>query len=407
MLIQQGFKYRLEPDAEQRARLRVLCGHARFVWNQALAECNRLRAAGERVPRYNPMSKWLTAWKRVPETAFLTEAYTDNLQQKLMDLDAAWQRYFGRINGAEPPRFKKKGRSRDNIRFVNFGKYCALEGRFVKLPAKLGWIKFRRSRKIQGRIKNCTVSFESGHWWISFLAERTVKDPVSPEAPSVGIDAGIARFATLSDGSHVEPRNSLTRTLSRLAKRQRALSRKRKGSNNWKKAKAKVTRLHTHIANCRRDFLHKTSTHISKNHAMVAIEDLDVRNMSASARGDAEHPGRNVRAKAGLNRSILDQGWYEFRRQLEYKLRWRGGQLVVVPPHYTSQTCPECGHVDAGNRPSQAVFCCLNCGHEGHADEIGAMNILARGMEKWRAEGQDTAGAPAGCLMAQPGSPVK
>ena len=406
MLIQQGFKYRLEPDAEQRARLRVLCGHSRFVWNQALAECNRLQESGERVPRYQAMSKWLTAWKRAPEMAFLNEAYTDNLQQKLMDLDKAWQRYFDRVNGAERPRLKRKGRSRDSVRFVNFPKYCGLNGRFVKLPAKLGWMKFRRSRKIQGRIKSCTVSFEGGHWWISFQAERTVPDPVRPPGPSVGIDAGIARFATLSDGTHVAPRNSFTHALERLAKRQQALARKCKGSNNWKKAKARVTRLHTHIANCRRDFLHKTSTSISKNHAMVVVEDLEVSNMSASARGDVETPGRNVRAKAGLNRAILDQGWYEFRRQLAYKLRWRGGELVAARPHHTSQTCPECGHIDAGNRPSQAVFCCLRCGFDANADVVGAINILSRGMQQQRDEGQDTAGAPAGCTT-QPGSPVK
>ena len=112
---------------------------------------------------------------------------------------------------------------------------------------------------------------------------------------------------------------------------------------------------------------------------MVAVEDLQVRNMSKSAAGTAEKPGKNVAAKSGLNKSILDQGWFEFRRQLDYKLDWNGGILVAVPPQYTSQTCPCCGHVAKANRKTQAKFECVECGYENHADVVGAMNILARG----------------------------
>ena len=137
------------------------------------------------------------------------------------------------------------------------------------------------------------------------------------------------------------------------------MSRKQKFSNNWKKAKAKVQRLHARIGNVRRDYLHKCSTDISKNHAMVCIEDLQVKNLSRSASGTANAPGKNVRAKSGLNKSILDQGWFEFRRQLDYKLQWNGGWLVAVPPQNTSRTCPACGHVLAENRqtPSEIRLC--------------------------------------------------
>src|SRR5690606_16421414 len=129
--------------------------------------------------------------------------------------------------------------------------------------------------------------------------------------------------------------------------------------------------LHHRIANMRKDFLHKTSTTISKNHAVVVVEDLKVRNMSKSARGDADNPGRNVRAKAGLNKSILDQGWYMFRQMLAYKLEALGGDLIAVDPRYTSQTCPECGHRHEDNRLSQAVFSCQSCSHTDHADIVG------------------------------------
>ena len=195
----------------------------------------------------------------------------------------------------------------------------------------------------------------------------------------VGVDVGISRFATLSDGTVFEPVNSFRKHQQRLARYQRAMASKRKFGNNWKKAKAKVTRIHQKIGNIRRDYLHKTTTTISKNHAVVVIEDLQVRNMSKSAAGTVDQPGRNVNAKSGLNRSILDQGWFEFRRQLEYKQAWRGGDVLAVPPKNTSRTCPACGHVAAENRQTQARFACVECGFVENADLVGAINVLRAG----------------------------
>ena len=145
------------------------------------------------------------------------------------------------------------------------------------------------------------------------------------------------------------------------------------------KAKANVQKIHTGIANARKDFLHKATTTISQNHALVCIEDLQVRNMSRSSRGSNEQPGKRVKQKSGLNRAILDQGWGEFRRQLDYKVSWNGGILLAVPPHNTSRTCPCCGHVSKGNRQTQAKFLCVDCGYENHADVVGAINVLERG----------------------------
>lgn len=147
----------------------------------------------------------------------------------------------------------------------------------------------------------------------------------------------------------------------------------------WQKQKRKIQCLHSRIANIRRDYLHKVTTTVSKNHAMIVIEDLKVSNMSKSAAGTVSQPGRNVRAKSGLNRSILDQGWYEMRRQLEYKQLWRGGQVLAVPPAYTSQRCACCGHTAKENRLSQSQFRCQVCGYTANADVNGARNILAAG----------------------------
>jgi len=380
MLIRQGFKYRLDTTDAQSARLRVLCGHARFVWNQALALCNTAcNTEGQYVPRYESMAKWVTDWKKVPETEWLKEAYTDNLQQKLKDLDTAWQRYFKKVGDAQRPRFKKKGRSRDSIRFVNFAKYCKLEGRRVKLPSGLGWVKFRKSRDVLGTVKNCTIGFDGGHWFISFQTERQIEPPKHSSRSMVGLDLGVTRFFTLSDGTVEEPVSSFKKHQDKLARAQRALARKIKLSANWQKQKARINRIHTRIASVRRDALHKTSTTISKNHAMIVIEDLKVSNMSRSAKGTTENPGTHVAAKSGLNRSILDQGWHEFRRQLTYKQAFRGGEVLAVPAHYTSQTCPACQHISADNRKTQARFECVECGFSENADLVGAINIKARG----------------------------
>jgi putative transposase len=140
-----------------------------------------------------------------------------------------------------------------------------------------------------------------------------------------------------------------------------------------------VQKVYARIGHCRRDYLHKVSTAISKNHAMVCIENLQVRNMSKSAAGSLDAPGRSVRAKSSLNRSILDQAWHEFRRQLQYKLGWNGGILIVVPPHHTSRQCPACGYTAAANRKTQAQFRCVECGYRENADLVGAINVLARG----------------------------
>ncbi|WP_438513935.1 RNA-guided endonuclease InsQ/TnpB family protein [Craterilacuibacter sp.] len=209
-----------------------------------------------------------------------------------------------------------------------------------------------------------------------------------PKGGMVGIDLGIARFATLSDGSFIAPANSFKRHQARLRKAQQALSRKTKFSNNWKKAKARVQKLHARIGNVRKYFLHQASTRICENQAIVCVEDLKVRNMSKSAAGDAEQPGRKVKQKSGLNKAILDQGWGEFRRQLDYKLAWKGGHLIAVPPHHTSQTCPNpaCGHISKLNRQTQARFCCVECGYENHADTVGAINILRAGYARLACE---------------------
>jgi putative transposase len=373
---QQAFKYELMPNGEQQRQMRRFAGSCRFVFNRALALQKARYEAGEKKLGYAGLCKALTTWRNATETTWLSDAPVHPLQQTLKDLERAYANFFAKR--ADFPRFKKKGMG-DSFRYPDAKQFKIDQGNSRVFLPKLGWIRYRNSRDILGRAKNITVSCSGAKWFISIQTEREVAEPVHPSTSIIGVDVGIIRFATLSDGSFIEPLNTFRKHEQRLARYQRAMSRKTKFSNNWKKAKAKVQKLHTRIANVRRDFLHKATTTISQNHAIVCIEDLQVRNMSRSAAGSSEAPGRNVKAKSGLNRSILDQGWAEFRRQLEYKQGWRSGEVLAVSPRNTSRTCPCCGHVSAENRQTQARFACVECGYENNADLVGAINVLRAG----------------------------
>ena len=354
--------------------MRRFAGACRFVFNRALARQNENHEAGNKYIPYGKMASWLVEWKNATETQWLKDSPSQPLQQSLKDLERAYKNFFRKR--AAFPRFKKRGQN-DAFRYPQ-GVKLDQENSRIFLP-KLGWMRYRNSRQVTGVVKNVTVSQSCGKWYISIQTESEVSTPVHPSASMVGLDAGVAKLATLSDGTVFEPVNSFQKNQKKLARLQRQLSRKVKFSNNWQKQKRKIQRLHSCIANIRRDYLHKVTTTVSKNHAMIVIEDLKVKYMSKSAAGTISHPGRNVRAKSGLNRSILDQGWYEMRRQLEYKQLWRGGQVLAVPPAYTSQRCACCGHTAKENRLTQSKFVCRACGYTANADVNGARNILAAG----------------------------
>ncbi|EFH5157290.1 RNA-guided endonuclease InsQ/TnpB family protein [Escherichia coli] len=370
----QAFKFQLRPGGQQEREMRRFAGACRFVFNRALARQNENHEVGNKYIPYGKMASWLVEWKNATETQWLKDAQSQPLQQSLKDLERAYKNFFRKR--AAFPRFKKRGQN-DAFRYPQ-GVKLDQENSRIFLP-KLGWMRYRNSRQVTGVVKNVTVSQSCGKWYISIQTESEVSTPVHPSASMVGLDAGVAKLATLSDGTVFEPVNSFQKNQKKLARLQRQLSRKVKFSNNWQKQKRKIQRLHSCIANIRRDYLHKVTTTVSKNHAMIVIEDLKVSNMSKSAAGTVSQPGRNVRAKSGLNRSILDQGWYEMRRQLEYKQLWRGGQVLAVPPAYTSQRCACCGHTAKENRLSQSKFRCQVCGYTANADVNGARNILAAG----------------------------
>jgi putative transposase len=380
VLKRQAYRYRLNPTRQEAALLRQFLGCSRFVWNAILAENEFRYEAGDplKIGRASFCERLVVLKQK---HAFLREAHSQPLQQTLNDLVKAYERAFDPKLAAEPPVFKKK----QNAQGIRFPQGFRLSGRTVFLP-KIGWMSIRASkrtmkRKIAGEIKNVTVRLEAGLWYVSFQTEREVETPVHAHPESrVGGDVGVAKFLALSDGTDFEGANALRKFQRRLTTLQRRLAKKVKFSANWRKAKARITNLHSRIANVRKDQIHKASNSISKNHAVVAMEDLRIKNMTASSKGNVENPGVNVAAKSALNRRMLDQGWGELRRQVGYKLKWSGGELKLVDPRNTSRTCsqPNCGHVSQDNRLTQAEFLCVKCGHAANADTNAAINILGR-----------------------------
>ena len=352
--------------------MKQFCGCARYVYNRTLSlERSIYKKDNKHSFKYAEAANRLPDWKK--KNPFLKDCNAQVLQQSLKDLERAYKNFFGKR--ANFPKYKKKYRH-DSIRFPQGVELDEVKQQ-IRLP-KIGWMRYRKSRDIIGTIKNVTVSRRGEKWDVSIQTEYEVVSS-APNPSEIGIDMGVKRFATLSNGDFVEPLNPLKQEQEKLAKLQRKLARQKKGSRNSRKTKRKIARLHRYIADSRRDFLHKISTKIAKNHSIIYVEDLKVSNMSASASGTKESPGKNVRQKSGLNRSILDQGWYGFFQMLSYKLEQRGGKLIKVDPRNTSRTCPRCGLVSAENRKSQATFACIGCGYRSNADEVGAINILRAG----------------------------
>jgi len=370
--IRKAFKFRLKVSTETNQKLANYAGGCRFVWNKALAlNLDRLNKK-QPILRYDALDFWSKLWKQSDEYGFLKDLPSQVLQQKLMDLDKAFKDAFDKNQPFKRiPVFKRKGQS-DSIRYPQSFK-IEQEANRIFLP-KIGWVRYRNSRKIVGTPKNITISRKGKHWYALIQVEYEANILEHKSMSAVGIDMGVKRFATLSDGSFIEPLNSFKKSAEKLATLQRKLKHKKKFSKNWQKQKAKITKHHEQIANARRDYLHKKSTEICENQAVICIEDLKIKNMSKSAKL------KNVKQKSGLNKSILDQGWGMFFDMLTYKQEWNGGIVIKVPPHHTSQTCPSCHHVAKENRLTQAEFVCIECGYKNNADVVGAINVLTRGL---------------------------
>ena len=362
--MRRAYKYRFYPTAEQAAEMSRTFGCVRKVYNLALeARTEAWYQRQERVS-YVQSSAMLTEWKRSDDLAYLAEVSSVPLQQALRHLQSAFVAFWEKR--AQYPEFKSRKRSRQSAEYTR----SAFRWRNGQVwLAKLdGPLDIRWSRPLPDGAEPSTVTVSrdaAGKWFVSLVCEcPTESYPVSDNV--VGVDAGITSLVTLSTGEKVVNPKHEHRDRARLAKAQRALSRKQKGSANRAKARLKVARIHAQIADRRRDFLHKLTTRLVRENQAVVIEDLYVRNM--------------VRNRS-LARAISDAAWSDLRAMLEYKCGWYGRDLIVIDRWYpSSKTCSACGRMAASLPLRVREWKCANCGTQHDRDINAARNILAAGL---------------------------
>jgi len=364
-MVDRGYRFELKPNDVQRTLFAKCAGVARFAWNWALAERQclyRERQGNERFTNAIEQHRRLNALKRT-DFPWMYEVSKCIPQEALRNLDNAYglcrmAKKAGRK--ARLPKFKKKGKARDAFAFTTGA--IRAEGAHVVLP-RIGRVRVKEGAVFEGRILRTTVSRDADRWFVSFTVEQEVPDPQPPSGSAVGVDLGVSRLATLSDGRVFEnpkPLQSRLRKLRRLAKE---LHRRRKGSNNREKTADRLAKAYWYIGNIRKDALHKATTQLAKSHGEIVLEELNVQGM--------------VRNRH-LARAISDVGLGEFRRQLEYKCRWYGSRLAVAPRFYPStKRCSSCGHVKDEMPLSIRVYECEHCGLVLDRDLNAALNLVA------------------------------
>ena len=368
-------RYRLLPTPAQEAVLRDHCGHARYVWNLAVEQHSHWHPGRKNAPGYLEQCRQLTQARA--EHLWLREGSQTVQQQALRDFARAMAAFFDPANPAGRPSWRKAGRD-EGFRIVGRGRQWDVRrvsrhvGQ-VRVP-KAGWVRFRWSRAVPPGAKSYRVSRDrAGRWHIAFAV---IPDsiPAPGNGQAVGIDRGVGVSAALSTGELLHCPALTARERIRLRRLQRKLARAERGSNRRGRVRHAIARLRARETDRRKDWAEKVSTDIARRFDVIRVEDLQIGNMTRSAKGTRGDPGRNVRQKAGLNRGILGSGWGLLVRRLADKAP---GRVEKIKPQYTSQRCSACGQVDRDSRESQAVFRCTACGFACNADVNAAVNIAA------------------------------
>jgi len=368
-------RYRLLPSLAQEAVLRNHCAHARYVWNLAVEQYQHWRPGRASAPRYLEQSRQLTEARA--EHDWLRAGSQTVQQQALRDFAQAMAAFCDPGNPAGRPSWRKAGRN-EGFRIVGHGSQWDLRRVSRKVGQvwvpKAGWVRFRWSRAVPAGVKSYRVTMDrAGRWHVAFATIPALV-PAPGNGVAVGIDRGVAVSAALSTGELLRAPGLSGREAARRRRLERKFARARRGSGRRKRVKLALGRLWAREADRRKDWAEKASTDIARRFDLIRVEDLQIKNMIRSAKGTVEEPGRNVRAKAGLNRGILRSGWGLLVRRLEQKAP---GRVEKVSPVFTSQRCSACGQVDAKSRESQARFVCTACGYVGNADVNAAINIAA------------------------------
>ncbi|WP_406045090.1 transposase [Micromonospora sp. NBC_00898] len=378
-----GRRYLLAFTDEQAAYAEKVGAACRAVWNTALEQRREYRRRGAFIG-YVEQARQMAEAKKDPHCAWLADGPSHTLQQTLRDLERACK-----THGTWKVRWRSKARTAPSFRFPDPNHIAVrrLNRRWgeVRLP-KFGPVRLRWTRPLDGTIRNATVSRSGGRWYISFCVEDGVAEVAPNGKAPIGVDRGVAVAVATSDGDPYDREFVTLGEAVRLKRLQQRLSRSRRvhgrnrRSSRRDAVRAELARLNAGIRDRRADFAAQTAVRLVRDHGLVAVEALRIKNMTASAKGTAEQPGRNVRQKAGLNRAILAKGWGGFLLKLEHAARYHGAEVVKVNPAYTSQTCHACKHIARESRESQAVFRCVACGHQDNADVNAAKNILAAGL---------------------------
>ena len=353
-MLMLAHQIRLTPNGAQAEYFRKACGISRFAWNWGLAEWKRRYQAGERVDGLT-LKKDFNALKPM-DFPWVYEVTKYASQQPFLHLQAAFRRFFDQK--ARYPRFKRKG---VHDSFYVGGDQIQVSGKRIRIP-RLGWVRMREELRFRGRVVSATVRPIADRWFVSVQVELDGAPVPCESQAGIGVDLGVNRLATLSNGEKFDGPKPLRKELRKLRRLSRRLSRKRKGSNNRDKARMRLARLHHRIRCIRQDALHKLTSYLTESFAVIAIEDLNVKGM--------------LRNRC-LARAIADMGFHEFRRQLDYKARMRGNHVEIVDRWFaSSKACSKCGRVKENLTLGERSFACEGCGFQGDRDLNAAMNLL-------------------------------
>ncbi|GAA3425889.1 RNA-guided endonuclease InsQ/TnpB family protein [Streptosporangium sandarakinum] len=385
--MRRSYKFLIRPTSKQAAALTACLEDHRALYNAALEHRRTAYAKTGVSIRYGDQSAELKHIRADDADGQGRWSFSSQ-QATLRRLDKAFAAFFARVKaGRTPgfPRFKGKGWF-DTVTWPKDGDGCRWDSQpdhptatFVRLQG-VGHVRVHRHRPVRGTVKTISVKREGSRWYVALSCDDVPARPLPATGAVVGLDLGVAWLVTTSDGEHLANPRHLTASAEQLTAAQQALFRKKRGSKRRRKAVARIAALHAKVRRRRLDGAHKAALAVVRGYDVIVHEDLRIANMTRSASGTIDAPGRSVAAKSGLNRSILDAGWGVFLTILSHKAESAGRELITVNPANTSRTCSRCGHVAKENRLTQAAFRCVTCGHAAHADVNAAKNILRAGL---------------------------
>ncbi len=416
--MRKAFKYRLYPTKKQEHTLFWTLARCRELYNAALSERKDTYQAHQRTTiiagEARTVAATMVAPRRVKTISYyeqkrdlvdikteLREEYQDIhsqvLQDVLLRLDRAFKNFFRRVQSGENPGYPRfQGRNRYNsFTYPQAGGFSLTNDNCLCL-SKIGSLKIRLHREIEGTIKTCTIKYEAGQWYAVFSCEIEQPEPLPVVESEIGIDLGVTHFAALSDGTFIEAPRYYRQAQKQLERLQQALSRKKRGSHRRESARRAVAKAHRKIANQRRDFQHKQAKKLVQEHQTIVFEELEITHVTRRAKPKQDEQGNylpnGAAAKSGLNKSILDAGWGQFQQIVSCKAAWAGRTVMFVNPRYTSQVCSQCGMVKKKDLSERWHSC--ECGCELDRDTNAALNILRLG----RSQRGDAPRVEASCL---------